>query len=82
MALSILYCGECDRILAASPELDLTAECLAHSTNEIVHRGYQALRLIVSEATAADFADLELLAQKYPKSTYATQLEPLAGCCR
>jgi hypothetical protein len=86
MALSILYCGECDKILAASPELDLVAECLAHSapsvqSTESVHRGYRALRLADAEASAADLADLEILAQRYAKPDYAARLEPLAGSC-
>lgn len=81
MALSILYCGECDKILAASPELGLVAECLAHSVGENVHRGYRALRLATAEASAADLADLNMLAQRYPKAEHAAQLEPLAGSC-
>jgi hypothetical protein len=81
MALSILYCGECDKILAASPELGLVAECLAHSIGEIVHRGYRALRLAAVEITATDLVDLEILAQKFVKRDYADQLEPLVGSC-
>ncbi len=81
MALSILYCGECDVILAASPELNLIAECLAHTIGGVTHRGYHALRLPGAVAVPSDFADLTVLVSKYPKVDFAAQLEPLAGDC-
>lgn len=81
MALSILYCGECDAILAAAIGISLVAECVAHTVKDTPHTGYRALRLVDVNLSSMDLADLTALAAKYPKADYAKQLEPLAGCC-
>lgn len=77
MKLSILYCAECDRILAAAPGLGLAVECVAHDA----HKGFVALRLIEAEVSQVELTDLALLASKYPKAAYEQQLEPPAGSC-
>jgi len=81
MELSILYCGECESILAASPGLGLTVECIAHTVGGVSHKGYVALRLTNADVMPADLADLTLLAAKYSKAAFAAQLKPLAGSC-
>jgi hypothetical protein len=82
MALSILYCGGCDAILAAAPELDLSASCVAHDVGTgDPHAGYQALRLLDVDAAALNLGNLAELARQYPKGAHAARLEPLAGCC-
>lgn len=83
MALSILYCGVCDAILAAAPELDLVASCAAHvvGASGDLHVGYQALRLPDVDASIVDLGDLAELSRRYPKEEHAARLESLAGCC-
>ena len=81
MKLSILYCGECDAILAAAPGLGLVAECVAHTSGAATHSGYVALRLPDADVSLTDLADLTALAAKYPKVHHAAQLEPLTGSC-
>lgn len=81
MKLSLLYCGECDAILAAAPGLGLVVECVAHTSGAATHKGYVALRLPNADVSPADLADLTALAAKFPKVSYAAQLEPLIGGC-
>lgn len=81
MKLSILYCGECDVIVAASPGLGLVAKCVAHTSGDAAHRGYVALRLPDADVALTDLADLTVIAAKYPKANHAAQLEPLTGSC-
>lgn len=81
MPLSILYCAECELILAAAPALNFVAACVAHDASGVMHTGYQALRLATAEVTSAVLADLSALALAYPKNRYAEQLESLAGAC-
>jgi hypothetical protein len=79
MSLSILYCRECDTILAAAPGLDLVVECVSHTAGGVPHRGSVALRLPdVNLATEA--LDLTELTVQYPKSTHGSSLEAVGNC--
>ncbi len=77
MSLSILYCRECDMILAAAPGLDLSVDCASHAVKGILHRGGLALRLPDVNLTALD---LTKLAVQYPKSVHAASLKPVGNC--
>lgn len=81
MAITILYCAQCDQILAAAPGLDLAAKCVSHVADGGVHSGYVALRLLSAQVSSAEFADLTALAAAYPKADYTAKLEALAGRC-
>jgi hypothetical protein len=78
MSLSILYCNKCDTILAAAPGLDLTVECVSHTTEGVLHRGGVALRL--PDVDLAGAPDLTKLAAQYPKSAYASSLVAVGNC--
>jgi len=81
MALSILYCRECDAILAAAPGLGLTVECASHGAGSKRHRGCVVLRLPdVDLAEVSAGLDLTALAAQYPKATHAESLEPVGSC--
>lgn len=79
MALSILYCRECDVILAAAPGLELDVECVSHTAGGISHRGSVALRLPDVDL-ATETLDLTKLGARYPKSMYATRLATVGNC--
>ena len=79
MSLSILYCRECDTILAAAPGLDLGVECASHTAGGASHRGCVALRL-PDVNLAADELDLTVLAAQYPKMVHAAHLEAVGNC--
>jgi hypothetical protein len=79
MALSILYCRQCDAILAAAPGLDLSVECASHFVGGTSHRGCVALRLPDVDL-ADDGLDLTALAAKYPKSGHTTSLVAVGNC--
>jgi hypothetical protein len=79
MALSILYCRECDVILAAAPGLHLTVDCASHSVGSTLHMGCVALRLPYVGLTG-DTLDLTELSAKFPKSVHAESLEAVGNC--
>lgn len=79
MSLSILYCRECDAILAAAPGLDLVVECISHLAGGVPHRGSVALRLPDVDLTS-DALDLTELAAQYPKSALGSNLETVGSC--
>lgn len=82
MQISILYCAECELVVAASLGLTLAAECACHEVKGVRHTGYRALRVPIAAVEPAVLADLSALASVYPKDQYADQLEPLAGVCQ
>ena len=79
MSLSILYCRECDAILAAAPGLDLVVECISHIAGGTPHKGSVALRL-PDVALAAGELDLTELTAKYPKSSHVANLAAVGNC--
>ena len=79
MALSILYCRECDMVLAAAPGRDLSVECASHSVGGVLHRGCVALRLPHVDLDASAL-DLTTLASQYPKGAHISSLEPIGTC--
>ena len=79
MALSILYCRECDAILAAAPGLGLSVECASHTVGGALHRGGVALRLPDVDPTD-DALDLTAIAAQYPKSAHASSLVAVGNC--
>jgi len=79
MSLSILYCRECDTILAAAPGLGLVVECVSHTAGGVPHRGSVALRLPDVELTT-DALDLTKLSAQYPKSRHAASLVAVGNC--
>ena len=78
MSLSILYCRECDTILAAAPGLGLSVECASHFAGDTSHRGCVALRL--PDVDLAGTLDLTALGAQYPKSVHAKSLEAVGNC--
>lgn len=79
MALSILYCRECDAILAAAPGLNLTVECASHTVGGTLHRGCVALRL-PDVGLAGSVLNLTELSVQYPKSRHVASLEAVGNC--
>jgi hypothetical protein len=78
MSLSILYCRECDTILAAAPGLNLAVDCASHTAGGALHRGCVALRL--PDVNLAGALDLTALAAQYPKRAHAAHLVAVGNC--